>query len=167
MTSLMQRVMDDGHDEFEDVGRWSSDNSHHLAAPLGPTGARKIQQLVFGADGTAHHALLIGRTGSGKSNLLHVLIVSLAEIYSPEQLEVFLVDFKKGVEFKDYAVHKLPHARVVAIESELEFGAQRPTGHGYRVDKKRGRLSRCRSAGDCFLSGENGQNDAAYAPDCG
>ena len=114
---LMQRVMDD------DVqGRWSSDNSLQLAAPLGPTGARKIQQLVFGASGTAHHALLIGRTGSGKSNLLHVLIVSLAELYSPEQLEVFLVDFKQGVEFKDYAVHKLPHARVVAIESELEFG---------------------------------------------
>lgn len=102
---------------------WNIDNSRRLAAPLGPTGARKIQQLSFGAQGTtAHHALLIGRTGSGKSNLLHVLILSLAEMYSPEQLEVFLVDFKKGVEFKDYAVHKLPHARVVAIESELEFG---------------------------------------------
>ena len=102
---------------------WSLNNSQYLVAPLGPTGARKIQQLSFGAQGTtAHHALLIGRTGSGKSNLLHVLIVSLAEMYSPEQLEIFLVDFKKGVEFKAYAVHKLPHARVVAIESELEFG---------------------------------------------
>ena len=111
---LMQRVMTD---------YWSHDNSEGLIAPLGPTGARKIQQLVFGRQGTtAHHALLIGRTGSGKSNLLHVLIVSLSEIYSPEQLEIYLVDFKKGVEFKDYAVHKLPHARVVAIESELEFG---------------------------------------------
>ena len=114
---LMHRVMENEH------GYWSLDNSQFLAAPLGPTGARKIQQLSFGAPGTtAHHALLIGRTGSGKSNLLHVLIVSLAEMYSPEQLEIFLVDFKKGVEFKDYAVHKLPHARVVAIESELEFG---------------------------------------------
>ena len=114
---LMHRVMENRQ------GYWSLDNSQFLAAPLGPTGARKIQQLSFGASGTtAHHALLIGRTGSGKSNLLHVLIVSLAEMYSPEQLEIFLVDFKKGVEFKDYAVHKLPHARVVAIESELEFG---------------------------------------------
>lgn len=114
---LMHRVMEN------EQGYWSLDNSQFLAVPLGPTGARKVQQLSFGASGTtAHHALLIGRTGSGKSNLLHVLIVSLAEIYSPEQLEIFLVDFKKGVEFKDYAVHKLPHARVVAIESELEFG---------------------------------------------
>ena len=114
---LMHRVMENEH------GYWSLDNSQFLAAPLGPTGARKIQQLSFGVPGTtAHHALLIGRTGSGKSNLLHVLIISLSEMYSPEQLEIFLVDFKKGVEFKDYAVHKLPHARVVAIESELEFG---------------------------------------------
>ena len=115
--NLMHRVME------EEQRYWNLDNSQCLVAPLGPTGARKIQQLSFGAQGTtAHHALLIGRTGSGKSNLLHVLIVSLAEIYSPEQLEIFLVDFKAGVEFKAYAVHKLPHARVVAIESELEFG---------------------------------------------
>ena len=115
--NLMHRVMED------EQKYWGFDNSQHLVVPLGPTGARKIQQLSFGAQGTtAHHALLIGRTGSGKSNLLHVLIVSLAEMYSPEQLEVFLVDFKKGVEFKDYALHKLPHARVVAIESEFEFG---------------------------------------------
>ena len=121
---LMQRVMEDEDGAFSGMQEyWDLNNSQGLVAPLGPTGARKIQQLIFGIQGTtAHHALLIGRTGSGKSNLLHVLIVSLAEIYSPEQLEIFLVDFKKGVEFKDYAVHKLPHARVVAIESELEFG---------------------------------------------
>ena len=113
---LIQRVM-------TGQKQWSFDNATQLEAPLGPTGARKIQQLSFGAPGTtAHHALIIGRTGSGKSNLLHVLIISLAEMYSPEQLEIYLVDFKKGVEFKDYADHKLPHARVVAIESELEFG---------------------------------------------
>jgi hypothetical protein len=33
-----------------------------------------------------------------------------------------LIDFKKGVEFKTYATHHLPHARVIAIESEREFG---------------------------------------------
>ena len=35
---------------------------------------------------------------------------------------MYLIDFKKGVEFKTYATYKLPHARVVAIESEREFG---------------------------------------------
>jgi S-DNA-T family DNA segregation ATPase FtsK/SpoIIIE len=42
--------------------------------------------------------------------------------YGPEELELYLVDFKEGVEFKQYATHSLPHARVVAIESERDFG---------------------------------------------
>jgi energy-coupling factor transporter ATP-binding protein EcfA2 len=71
---------------------------------------------------TAQHALVAGKTGSGKSTLLHVLITTLALNYSPDEIELYLIDFKKGVEFKRYATHRLPHARVIAIESEREFG---------------------------------------------
>src|SRR5947209_596371 len=66
--------------------------------------------------------LVAGKTGSGKSTLLHVLITQLAMFYSPREVELYLIDFKKGVEFKAYASMSLPHARVVAIESEREFG---------------------------------------------
>ena len=37
-------------------------------------------------------------------------------------MELYLVDFKRGVEFRAYAAAKLPHARAVAIESDREFG---------------------------------------------
>jgi hypothetical protein len=37
-------------------------------------------------------------------------------------VEFYLIDFKKGVEFKCYADAKLPHAKVIAIESDREFG---------------------------------------------
>src|SRR5207237_7225109 len=84
-------------------------------------GATKRQHLRLG-QGTAQHVLIAGKTGSGKSTLLHALISNLALNYSPEEVELYLVDFKKGVEFKTYATHELPHARVVAIESEREFG---------------------------------------------
>ena len=136
--NLMNRIMAAEEGVFKNThGRWSLDSSQDLVAPLGPTGARKIQPLSFGVEGsTAHHALLIGRTGSGKSNLLHVLIVSLAELYSPKELEIYLVDFKKGVEFKDYATHKLPPARVVAIESELEFGVSVLRGMDVEMDRR-------------------------------
>jgi hypothetical protein len=72
--------------------------------------------------GTSQHALVAGKTGSGKSTLMHAMITNLALCYSPEELELYLIDFKKGVEFKTYATHELPHARVVAIEGDREFG---------------------------------------------
>ncbi|NQT16691.1 MAG: cell division protein FtsK, partial [Planctomycetes bacterium] len=100
---------------------WSADSRAGLDVPLGRAGARKLQHLSLG-QGTSHHVLVAGKTGSGKSNLMHALIINLALRYSPHELELYLVDFKKGVEFKAYGNGQLPHARVVAIESEREFG---------------------------------------------
>ncbi len=100
---------------------WSLDTSAELRVPIGRTGATKFQYLAIGK-GTRQHALLAGKTGSGKSTLFHVIITNLALWCSPEQVEFYLVDFKKGVEFKRYATKRLPHARVIAIESDREFG---------------------------------------------
>lgn len=100
---------------------WSEDTAKELLVPIGRTGATKFQYLAIGK-GTCQHALIAGKTGSGKSTLFHVIITNLALWCRPEQVEFYLVDFKKGVEFKCYASHRLPHARVVAIESDREFG---------------------------------------------
>jgi hypothetical protein len=100
---------------------WSLDTAEELRVPIGRTGATKLQYLALGK-GTRQHALVAGKTGSGKSTLFHVIITDLALWCSAEQVEFYLVDFKKGVEFRCYAAHRLPHARVVAIESDREFG---------------------------------------------
>ncbi|HEY5914680.1 MAG TPA: FtsK/SpoIIIE domain-containing protein [Verrucomicrobiae bacterium] len=100
---------------------WTEDTTQELRVAIGRTGATKLQYLEMGR-GTCQHALLAGKTGSGKSTLFHVMITNLALWCSPEQVEFYLVDFKKGVEFKCYASRRLPHARVVAIESDREFG---------------------------------------------
>jgi energy-coupling factor transporter ATP-binding protein EcfA2 len=100
---------------------WRSDSRAGLTAVLGPSGARKTLSLELGK-GTAQHVLVAGKTGSGKSTLLHTIITNLALAYSPDEVQLYLIDFKKGVEFKTYAAHYLPHARVIAIESEREFG---------------------------------------------
>ncbi len=100
---------------------WAADSREGLDVPLGRAGARKLQHLNLGK-GTSHHVLVAGKTGSGKSNLMHALIVNLALRYGPDDVELYLIDFKKGVEFKPYGTGRLPHARVVAIESEREFG---------------------------------------------
>ena len=100
---------------------WTFDSSKGVDIPLGRAGATKLQHLKLGK-GTSQHVLTAGKTGSGKSTMLHALITNGALRYSPDQLELYLIDFKKGVEFKVYAAMELPHARVIAVESEREFG---------------------------------------------
>lgn len=100
---------------------WRTSTAEEIRVPIGRTGAAKLQCLSLGR-GTRQHALISGKTGSGKSNLLHVIVTNLALWCSPAEIEFYLVDFKKGVEFKAYATARLPHARVVAIESDREFG---------------------------------------------
>ena len=100
---------------------WTSDSANGIRVPVGRFGAQGKQFLELG-QGTSQHVLVAGKTGSGKSTLLHVLLTQLAMFYSPREVELYLIDFKKGVEFKAYAAMSLPHARVVAVESEREFG---------------------------------------------
>jgi hypothetical protein len=93
-----------------------------IAVPIGLSGARKRQLFELSNERSAYHGVVVGQTGAGKSMLLHVLILNLALTYSPDELELYLIDFKEGVEFKMYAEKQLPHARVIAIRSEPEFG---------------------------------------------
>ena len=120
--------------------RWTLDSGQRLAVSLGRAGATRLQQMVLG-EGTAQHVLIAGKTGSGKSTLLHALITNLAAWYSPEQVQLYLVDFKKGVEFKTYATHRLPHIKAVAVESDREFGLSVLQGLDAEL-KRRGDLYR-------------------------
>ncbi len=97
------------------------DSSSGLRIPIGSQGAQRNTFLDLG-DGVKQHVLISGKTGSGKSTLLHTIITAGALRYRPDQLHFYLLDFKKGVEFKPYADCPLPHARVIGIESEREFG---------------------------------------------
>ncbi|MCB9461190.1 MAG: DNA translocase FtsK [Anaerolineaceae bacterium] len=104
---------------------WEADSRSLLDVPIGRMGARDVLNFWLGERQdkiSSYHAVIGGRTGSGKSMLLHVLINSLALTYSPDELQLYLVDFKQGVEFITYAEGDLPHARVIAIASEREFG---------------------------------------------
>ena len=90
--------------------------------PIGWTPADDTVPLVLGATASEHHALLAGKTGSGKSNLLHVMIHSLCEKYAPGEVDLYLLDYKESTEFNVYATPPRPHARLVATESDPEYG---------------------------------------------
>ena len=57
--------------------------------------------------GMGPHGLLIGATGSGKSELLRTLLLGLAMTHSPEHLNMVLVDFKGGATFSGLVA--MPH----------------------------------------------------------
>lgn len=90
--------------------------------PIGWTPAGETVSFVVGGRNSEHHALLAGKTGSGKSNLLHVLIHTLCERYGPGEVDLYLLDYKESTEFTVYAHPPLPHARLVATESDPEYG---------------------------------------------
>lgn len=62
-------------------------------------------------DGMGPHGLLIGATGSGKSELLRTLVLGLAVTHPPESLNFALIDFKGGATFT--ALDRLPHTSAV------------------------------------------------------
>ncbi len=102
---------------------WMKSSSESgLSAPLGVDQNGKSFAIQLGPSSDTFHALVGGRINSGKSNFLHALILSLCTTYSADELNLYLVDFKEGIEFQDYALHKLPHARAIVIEAEREFG---------------------------------------------
>ena len=100
---------------------YAESSAEGLTIPVGQAGVGRRQWVRLG-QGTAQHVLVAGKTGSGKSSLLHTLITSAAARYAPDQLRLVLLDFKKGVEFAAYAESDLPHADIIGIESQREFG---------------------------------------------
>jgi S-DNA-T family DNA segregation ATPase FtsK/SpoIIIE len=89
-------------------------NRDRLRVPIGvgPDGAPVELDLKESAqDGMGPHGLLIGATGSGKSELLRTLVLALAATHSSQSLNFVLVDFKGGATFTK--LDRLPHTSAV------------------------------------------------------
>lgn len=93
-----------------------------LATPIGiaEDGSHITLDLKESAeDGMGPHGLIVGATGSGKSELLRTLVCGLALKHSPEDLAFVLVDYKGGATFAELA--SLPHCAgmITNIENDL------------------------------------------------
>lgn len=100
---------------------WTESSQHEVSVPVGWDINHK--EVCFEIGNEQNHTLICGRSGSGKSNFLHVLIQNLAFYYAPNEVQLFLLDYKEGVEFNAYVADTpLEHARLVSVASSVSYG---------------------------------------------
>lgn len=86
-----------------------------LTVAIGTPTDNKTMNFCLGYDGHVH-SFIIGQTGTGKSVLLHDIIIEAIHKYSPEDLQLYFLDCKLGgVEFNQYKDVK--HARALLVDN--------------------------------------------------
>lgn len=100
---------------------FTKSSAEGISLPVGKGDGSATQFIEFGKR-SSQHAVITGATGSGKSTLLHTLIMSAIMNYSPDELNLYLMDFKSGTEFKVYETIKVPHIKLLALDALQEFG---------------------------------------------
>lgn len=108
----------------EDNELWTEESTEGLTTPVGHDGNRPV---VLGFNDLTPHWMIGGRSGSGKTAFLTNVLYSLCCRYGPEELALYLLDFKEGVSFTEFVPTKrdeswLPQARAVGVESDREYG---------------------------------------------
>ncbi len=110
--------------ELKDLQRdekfWTESSQFKVSVPVGWDINHK--EMCFEIGNEQNHTLICDHSGSGKSNFLHVLIQNLAFYYAPNEIQLFLLDYKEGVEFNAYTDPILDHARLVSVASSVGFG---------------------------------------------
>jgi DNA segregation ATPase FtsK/SpoIIIE, S-DNA-T family len=106
---------------------WQGDSTDGVDATIARVGKRNLSISLRSQNPPVSNVLIGGAVGQGKSNLLLDIIYALASRYSPDDLELHLLDFKRGLEFQRFAADQngknwLPHAKVISLESDRSFG---------------------------------------------
>ncbi|BCJ43290.1 cell division protein FtsK [Actinoplanes ianthinogenes] len=103
---------------------WSADASGGVETVVGQHGD---VPLVLRFNDLTPHWMVGGRSGAGKTAFLINVLYGLGARYSPDELALYLLDFKEGVSFAEFVPTQrdrtwLPHARAVGVESDREYG---------------------------------------------
>ncbi len=100
---------------------WTESSQFKVSVPVGWDINHK--EVCFEIGNEQNHTLICDHSGSGKSNFLHVLIQNLVFYYASNEVQLFLLDYKEGVEFNAYTdPNILEHARLVSVASSVGYG---------------------------------------------
>ncbi|WP_457180828.1 type VII secretion protein EccCa [Mycobacteroides abscessus] len=121
--STLMRVRDPGSldlmSSWNQITKW--DDKRRLRVPIGfkHNGERyELDLKDISEGGTGPHGMVIGFTGSGKSEFLRNLILNLMITHSPDMVNFFLTDFKGGATF--LGLENEPHTSAVITNMEEE-----------------------------------------------
>jgi DNA segregation ATPase FtsK/SpoIIIE, S-DNA-T family len=98
---------------------WAESSVTELRAPIGESTDGELIELVL--DDHSPHAFIGGPSASGKTNLLCCWLAGLAARYSPDELQVHLLDVHEGLA-PALEPGWLPHVRLVGVNADREFG---------------------------------------------
>lgn len=111
--------------EIDPRRSWESRSEQDLLrVPLGVAADGRPVELDLkesAQSGMGPHGIVVGATGSGKSELLRTLVSALAITHSPEELAFVLVDFKGGATFAGMTT--VPHVAgsITDLEDDPEM----------------------------------------------
>lgn len=109
--------------QFEPNAAWRPRPARdRLRVPVGVGESGQVVHLDIkesAQQGMGPHGLVIGATGSGKSEFLRTLVLGLAMTHSPDQLTMVLVDFKGGATFA--GMSEMPHVSAVITNLAQEL----------------------------------------------
>ena len=127
-----------------------------------PVGVNEISNVNFKMDTVSHvHSFIIGQSGSGKSVFLHNVIMGAIAKYAPEDLQLYLLDFKLGgVEFNRY--RDVKHLKALLVDnSDIQITLEILRDLSESM-KERGRL--LRDAGVSNIGEYNQRNPDSRMP---
>ncbi|WP_026818947.1 FtsK/SpoIIIE domain-containing protein [Arthrobacter castelli] len=110
--------------------RWAQDHDIRLGAPVGVSSSC---DMWIDLDRDGPHLLVAGTTGSGKSELLRTMIMSLCLNHSPLLMNFLLVDFKGGSGLSP--LRKLPHS--VGLLTDLSAESMERAMESLRAEIRR------------------------------
>ena len=117
------------------------DYNDALRIPLGISDGVRYDYVLKTCLGNVF-GLLVGMTGSGKSAFLHTFIMSAAYNYAPDELQMYLVDFKSGETSPAFANYKkgnpmyLPHVVYLSLRCREESAMDLLNKIDFMIDER-------------------------------
>ena len=106
--------------DIHDSASWFNGYQAGFEIPIGYGRDGEIRKLILEYCGHSKNVLVSG--SRYRNYFLITLIMSALVSYSPDDVQIYLLDFKEGRIFREFTRYRLPSLRVVAINSEREYG---------------------------------------------